>query len=118
VDAAIPDPVPLIMIGKTPIGVLADVASVSIVLQVAVHVPAENAAVTPTGKDDTENAMEAGRPESRRAVTPSLMDCPCITESAEVPADNEIEVGRAAVAKVESAEEVAPPLEFVEFTRK
>lgn len=118
VEAAIPDPVPLMMRGKTPVGVFDDVASVSVVLQVAAQVEAEKAAVTPAGNDAAENATEAGGPDSRRAVTPSVAAWPCITESVEAPADNEIEVGRAAVVKVESAETVAPPLEFVELTRK
>ena len=118
VDAAIPELVPLMTRGKTPVGVLDDVASVSVVLQVAAQVDAEKAAVTPAGRDDVENATETGKPDSRRAVTPSVTDWPCITDSMEAPADNEIEVGRAAVVKVESAETVAPPLEFVELTRK
>ena len=118
VDAAIPEPVPVITRGKTPVGALADVASVSVVLQDAVQVDAEKAAETPAGKDDAENATGTGKPDRRCAVTPSVVDCPCTNESVDAPADNEIEVGRAAVVNVESGETVAPPLEFVELTRK
>jgi len=118
VDAANPDPVPLIMRGKTPVGVLDDVASVRVVLHVAVQLAAEKAAVTPAGNDDAENATEAGEPDRRRTVTPSAADWPCITESVEVAADNEIAVDKAAVVKVESGDTVTPPLEFVELTRK
>ena len=51
-------------------------------------------------------------------MIPSVADCPCISERVGVAADIEIAVGKAAVVNVESAETVAPPLEFVELTRK
>src|SRR5579859_1742792 len=46
-DAAIPDPVPLMIRGKTPVGVFDEVVSVRVVLHVALQLAAENAAVTP-----------------------------------------------------------------------
>lgn len=87
-------------------------------LHVAVQLATEKAAVTPAGNDDAENATEAGEPDRRRTVTPSAADWPCITESVEVAADNEIAVDKAAVVKLESGDTVTPPLEFVELTRK
>src|SRR3981081_4725801 len=82
VDAAIPEPTPLMTTGKTPVGVYDDVARVKVVLHVATQVAAENPTVTPAGSDDTEKATEAGRPDRRRAVTAFVVDCPCIKETA------------------------------------
>src|SRR3982074_1723728 len=72
VDAAIPEPVPLMMTGKTPVGVYDDVASVSVVLHVALQVVAEKAAVPPAGSDAAENATGLGKPDRSSAVTPSV----------------------------------------------
>ena len=76
VDAAIPEPVPLMTRGKTPVGVFDDVAKLRVVLQDAVQVGAEKAAVTPAGRDDAENATDAGSPDRRSAVIPLVADCP------------------------------------------
>jgi len=51
VDAAIPEPVPLMTRGKTPVGVLAEVASVERSAASCVQVDAEKR-VTPAGKDE------------------------------------------------------------------
>jgi len=118
VDVATPEPVPLMMSGKTPTGEFDDVANFSVVLQVAVQVGAEKAAVTPAGREDAENATDAGNPDSSSAVMPSVADWPWINERVGAVADSEIEVGMADVVNVESVETVVPPLEFVELTRK
>jgi hypothetical protein len=118
VDALIPDPVALTINGKRPMAVFDDVFTVSVVLQVAVQLAAENVAVTPAGNEDAENTRGTGEPDLRSAVIPSEPDCPCIKERVGAAADREIEVGKAAVVNVESAETVEPPLEFVELTRK
>jgi hypothetical protein len=118
VDAAVPEPVTPMTIGKTPVGLTGDVAKVSVVLHVAAHVATEKAAVTPTGNDDAENVTDTGGPDRRSAVIPSVADCPRARESAGAAANNESEVGIAAVTNVKSPENVVPPFEFVELTRK
>jgi hypothetical protein len=118
VDVATPEPVPLMTRGKMPVEVVDDVATLTVVLHVAVQVAAEKVAVTPAGSDDAENATETGKPARRTAVMPVVAACPWISDRVDAVADIEIEVGMADVVNVESVETVVPPLEFVELTRK
>ena len=83
--------------------------SVRVVLHVAVQLEGEKPPDTPAGNEDTENDTEAGFPETRVAVIPSVTELPCTTESACDAADRESVVGvgtGAAVVKVESEENV------------
>jgi hypothetical protein len=74
------------------VGAAIDADSVSVVLHVAVQLPDEMTADTPDGNEDVENDTANGFPETSVAVTPSLTDVPCVTESAGAAEDTEIAV--------------------------
>ena len=83
--------------------------SVRVVLHVAVPLEGEKPADTPAGNEDAENDTEAGFPETRVAVIPSVTELPCTTGSACDADDRDSVVDvvtGAAVVKVESEENV------------
>ena len=67
------------MIVEDPVGVDADVVSVTVDEQVGLHDAGEGEAVAPVGKPDTEKETDCAVPETRVAVIVLDADCPRTT---------------------------------------
>jgi len=67
---------PVTVIVEDPVGVDADVVSVSVDEQVGLHDAAENAAVAPVGRPDAEKETDCAVPETRVAGIVLDTDCP------------------------------------------
>jgi hypothetical protein len=70
---------PVTVIVDVPVGVDADVVSVSVDEQVGLHDPGENAAVAPVGRPEADNDTDCAVPETRVAVIVLVADCPGTT---------------------------------------
>ena len=67
---------PLTVIVEDPVGVDADVVSVSVEEQVGLHDADEKEAVAPVGRPEAENETDCAVPETRVAVIVLDTDCP------------------------------------------
>jgi hypothetical protein len=72
-----------------PVDATVDAESVNFVVHVAVQLVEEKEAVTPAGNDEAANVTAVGLPESRVAVTSSVVDCPSTTDRLEDAAERE-----------------------------
>jgi hypothetical protein len=70
---------PVTVIVEDPVGVDADVVSVSVEEQVGLHEAGEKEAAAPDGRPDAEKETDCAVPETRVAVIVLDGDCPCTT---------------------------------------
>jgi hypothetical protein len=70
---------PVTVIVDVPVGVDADVVSVSVDEQVGLHDPGENAAVAPVGRPEADNDTDCAVPETSVAVIVLVACCPWTT---------------------------------------
>src|SRR5206468_832885 len=75
-----PPPLPVTVMGKGPVGVLAEVVRVRVVEHVGVHEGAEKEALAPVGSPDAEKVTGCEVPETRVAVMVFVTDEPCVTD--------------------------------------
>ena len=68
--------VPVTVIVDDPVGVDADVVTVSVDEQVGLHEAGENAAVAPVGSPEAEKDTDCAVPETSAAVIVLDTDCP------------------------------------------
>jgi hypothetical protein len=72
-------PTPVTVIVDDPVGVDAEVVSVTVDEQVGLHDAGEKEAVAPVGRPDAENDTDCEVPETRVAVIVLDTDCPLTT---------------------------------------
>jgi hypothetical protein len=70
---------PVTVIVEDPVGVDADVVTVSVEEQVGLHDAGEKKAAAPDGRPDAEKETDCAVPETRVAVIALDADCPCTT---------------------------------------
>src|SRR5206468_432696 len=75
-----PPPLPVTVMGKGPVGVLAEVVRVRVVEHVGVHEGAEKEALAPVGSPDAEKVTRCQLPALWRAVMVFVIDEPCVTD--------------------------------------
>src|SRR5438045_3911762 len=104
-----PPPLPVTVMGKGPVGVLADRESVVEVTHVEVEDGRGEGAVAPVGNPEAEEAKGCELPETRVAMWVFDTDEPCVTDRSPPFASEKSKVEDAFTVKVKLVVRVTPP---------